>query len=228
MQLSLCLIIYIYGVNTTTATFSSLQSVDVPDLNDQDHTPATGFYHLISAVRTARDEDRLLNINVTVQRQTDGTYKLIRQEGIEKAVTVNLIYAHPFVTGTLNLATTLSSLGNVVFNDRYSSIRSRSISDSWRRVIKIGSSCSAGDSRTDAAVAAGDRARYSLILQAQYDRRVSEEARRLMSLYGVKASFCRRCISNDTTFFIICHSTIRYSSALPIRLGDRKYNIDVS
>ena len=44
-----------------------------------------------------------------------------------------------------------------------------------------------GDSRTDTAVASGDRARYSLVLQAQYDRRVSEEARRLMSLYGVRS-----------------------------------------
>ena len=45
---------------------------------------------------------------------------------------------------------------------------------------------SQGDSRTDTAIASGDRARYSLVLQAQYDRRVSEEARRLMSLYGVR------------------------------------------
>ena len=44
-----------------------------------------------------------------------------------------------------------------------------------------------GDSRSDASVAAGDRARYSMILQGQYDRRVSEEARRLMSLYGIRS-----------------------------------------
>ena len=105
----------LYGVGTTTATFSSTstQTVDVAALNDEDHgTPGTGFYHVISATRTARSsEDRLLNINVTVQRQTDGTYKLVRQEGIEKSLTVNLIYAHPFKTGTLNLSTTLASLG---------------------------------------------------------------------------------------------------------------------
>ena len=179
----------LYGVGTTSATFSttSTQTVDVADLNDQDHgTPGTGFYHVISAVRTARNnDDRLLHINVSVQRQTDGTYKLVRQEGIEKAVTVNLIYAHPLKTGTLDLATTLSSLG---------------MSSSMSDIPALGGAISLilgeeslrldlhsqGDSRTDSAVAAGDRARYSLILQAQYDRRVSEEARRLMSLYGVK------------------------------------------
>ena len=179
----------LYGVGTTTATFSSTstQTVAVADLNDEDHgTPGTGFYHVISATRTARNsEDRLLNINVTVQRQTDGTYKLVRQEGIEKSVTVNLIYAHPFKTGTLNLSTTLSSLG---------------MSNSMQDIPALGAGValilgeeslrldlhSQGDSRTDTAIASGDRARYSLILQAQYDRRVSEEARRLMSLYGVR------------------------------------------
>ena len=45
---------------------------------------------------------------------------------------------------------------------------------------------SQGDSRSEGAVAAGDRTRYSLMLQAQYDRRISEEARRLMSLYGIR------------------------------------------
>ncbi len=179
----------LYAVGTTSATFSttSLQTVDVAALNDQDHdTPGTGFLHVISATRTARnDQDRLLDINVRVQRQTDGTYKLIRQEGIEKAVTVNLIYAYPFKTGTLNLGTTLASLG---------------MSSSMSDIPALGGAISLilgeeslrldlhsqGDSRTDSAVAAGDRARYSLILQAQYDRRVSQEARRLMSLYGVK------------------------------------------
>ena len=181
----------LYAVGTASASFSSTstQTVDVAALNDQDHdTPGTGFFHLISATRTARNhDDRLLNINVTVQRQTDGTYKLVRQEGIEKAVTVNLIYAHPFKTETLSLATTLSSLG---------------MSSSMSDIPALGAGLSLilgeeslrldlhaqGDSRTDTAVASGDRARYSLILQAQYDRRVSEEARRLMSLYGVKAS----------------------------------------
>ena len=43
---------------------------------------------------------------------------------------------------------------------------------------------SQGDSRNDGAVAAGDRARYSMVLQAQYERRVSQEARRLMAQYG--------------------------------------------
>ena len=180
----------LYGVGTTSVTFSSTstQAVDASALNDHDHgTPGTGFYHLISSLRTARDEeDRLLNINVVVQRQTDGTYKIVRQEGLEKTVTVNLIYAHPFKTGTLNLSTTLSSVG---------------MSSSMQDIPALGAAASLilgeeslrldlhsqGDSRSDASVAAGDRARYSLILQAQYDRRVSEEARRLMSLYGIRS-----------------------------------------
>ena len=185
----------LYGVGSTSVTFSSTstQAVDASALNDQDHgTPGTGFYHVLSATRTAKNnEDRLLEINVTVQRQTDGTYKVVRQEGIEKAVTVNLIYAHPFKTGTLNMDTRLdTNSGNGI-----------GMLDSMRDIPALGAGAnlllgeeslrldlhSQGDSRSDASVAAGDRARYSMILQGQYDRRGSEEARRLMSLYGVRA-----------------------------------------
>ena len=180
----------LYAVSTATAEFSTTaQSVTVAAMNDQDHdTPGTGFYHLLSATRTARDqEDRLLNLNCTVQRQMDGTYKVIRQEKLEKAVTVNLIYAHPFVTTTLSLDTLL---GTTV-----------GMPDSMLDIPSLGASArlllgeeslrldlhAQGDSRSDVAVAAGDRARYSMILQGQYDRRVSEEARRLMSLYGIRS-----------------------------------------
>ena len=44
----------------------------------------------------------------------------------------------------------------------------------------------AGDSRGDGALNPGDRSRYSMILQAQYDRRVSQEARRLMAKWGIR------------------------------------------
>jgi hypothetical protein len=180
----------LYGVSTASAEFSTTaQSVAVAAMNDQDHgTPGTGFYHLISATRTARDqEDRLLDMNCTVQRQTDGTYKVVRQEKLEKGVTVNLIYAHPFKSTTLNLDTDLGS--TVKMPESMTDIPSLGASarlllgeESLRLDLHA-----QGDSRSDASVAAGDRARYSMILQGQYDRRVSEEARRLMSLYGIRS-----------------------------------------
>ena len=173
----------LYAVGTTSVSFASTstQSVTATDL------ASTGFYHIISATRTARSsEDRLLNMNVTVQRQTDGTFKVIRQEGIEKAVTVNMRYAHPFTVSALDMDTRLDTTVGM--------------QDSMRDIPALGGAArlvlgeeslrldlhSAGDSRGDGALNPGDRARYSLVLQAQYDRRVSEEARRLMSLYGVR------------------------------------------
>ena len=173
----------LYAVGTTSVSFASTstQSVTATDL------ASTGFYHIISATRTARSsEDRLLNMNVTVQRQTDGTFKVIRQEGIEKAVTVNIRYAHPFTVSALDMGTRLDTTVGM--------------QDSMRDIPALGGAArlvlgeeslrldlhSAGDSRGDGALNPGDRARYSLVLQAQYDRRVSEEARRLMSLYGVR------------------------------------------
>ena len=173
----------LYAVGTTSVSFASTstQSVTATDL------ASTGFYHIISATRTARSsEDRLLNMNVTVQRQTDGTFKVIRQEGIEKAVTVNMRYAHPFTVSALDMDTRLDTTVGM--------------QDSMRDIPALGGAArlvlgeeslrldlhAAGDSRGDGALNPGDRARYSLVLQAQYDRRVSEEARRLMSLYGVR------------------------------------------
>ncbi len=173
----------LYAVGTTSVSFASTstQSVTATDL------ATTGFYHIISATRTARSsEDRLLNMNVSVQRQTDGTFKVIRQEGIEKAVTVNMRYAHPFTVSALDMDTRLDTTVGM--------------QDSMRDIPALGGAArlvlgeeslrldlhSAGDSRGDGALNPGDRARYSLVLQAQYDRRVSEEARRLMSFYGVR------------------------------------------
>ena len=125
-------------------------------------------------------------MNVTVQRQTDGTFKVIRQEGIEKAVTVNMRYAHPFTVSALDMDTRLDTTVGM--------------QDSMRDIPALGGAArlvlgeeslrldlhSAGDSRGDGALNPGDRARYALVLQAQYDRRVSQEARRLMAKYGVR------------------------------------------
>jgi hypothetical protein len=169
----------LYAVATTTATFSTTEQA-------QAITFSNGFNQILSATRTARaGEDRLLAFNVKIQ-EYGGAYKLIRQEGIEKAVTVNLTYAHPFVTGTLTLGIDLvSTVGmSVEMTDipALGAAASLVLGEESARLDLH----SQGDSRSDAAVAAGDRARYSLVLQAQYDRRVSQEARRLMAKYGVR------------------------------------------
>ena len=173
----------LYAVSNTSVEFAKTDTQAVTSSDIQ----TTGFYHLISATRTARNaEDRLLNFNVSVQRHTDGTFKIVRQEGIEKAVTAYIRYAHPFVTTTLNMSTRLDD--------------DIKMEDSMRDIPALGAASalvlseeslrldlhSQGDSRSEGAVAAGDRTRYSLMLQAQYDRRISEEARRLMSLYGIR------------------------------------------
>ena len=171
----------LYAVNRTTATFSTTeQSVTSSAL------ATTGFNQVLSATRTARSgEDRLLAFNVKVQEYA-GAYEVIRQEGIEKAVTVNLTYAHPFVTSPLTLGIDLVS--NVGMTAEMTDIPALGAAAS----LLLGEESlrldlhSQGDSRSDAAVAAGDRVRYSLVLQAQYDRRVSQEARRLMAKWGVR------------------------------------------
>lgn len=169
----------LYGVETTEVSFSTTQQAITT-------TFSKGFNQVLSATRTARSgEDRLLAFNVKVQ-EYDGAYKVIRQEGIEKAVTVNLTYAHPFVTGTLTLGTDLvSTVGmtaEMIDIPALGAAASLLLGEESLRLDLH----SQGDSRSDAAVAAGDRARYSLVLQAQYDRRVSQEARRLMSKWGVR------------------------------------------
>jgi len=178
----------LYAVATTTATFSTTEQA-------QAITFSNGFNQILSATRTARSgEDRLLAFNVKVQEipatSTDGStsaaYKLIRQEGIEKSVTVNLTYAHPFVSGTLNLGTDLvSTVGMTAEMQDIPALGAAASLLLGEESLRLDLH-SQGDSRSDAAVAAGDRARYSLVLQAQYDRRVSQEARRLMAKYGVR------------------------------------------
>ena len=171
----------LYAVNRTTASFSTTeQSVTSSAL------ATTGFNQVLSATRTARSgEDRLLAFNVKVQEYA-GAYEVIRQEGIEKAVTVNLTYAHPFVTSTLTLGIDLvDTVGMTVEMTDIPALGAAASLLLGEESLRLDLH-SQGDSRSDAAVAAGDRARYSMVLQAQYDRRVSQEARRLMSKWGVR------------------------------------------
>jgi len=171
----------LYAVSTTTAAFSTTeQSVTSSDL------ATTGFNQILSATRTARSsEDRLLNFNVKVQ-EYGGAYEIIRQEGIEKAVTVYLTYAHPFTTSTLSLDTDLvGTVGMTVEMTDIPALGAAAALLLGEESLRLDLH-SQGSSRIDVAVAAGDRARYSLVLQAQYDRRVSQEARRLMAKYGVR------------------------------------------
>ena len=178
----------LYAVATTTATFSTTEQA-------QAITFSNGFNQVLSATRTARTgEDRLLAFNVKVQEipatstdsGTSAAYELIRQEGIEKAVTVNLTYSHPFVTGTLTLGIDLvSTVGMSVEMTDIPALGAAASLLLGEESLRLDLH-SQGGSRTDAAVAAGDRARYSLVLQAQYDRRVSQEARRLMAKYGIR------------------------------------------
>ena len=169
----------LYAVATTTASFSTTEQT-------QTVTFSNGFNQILSATRTARSgEDRLLSFNVKVQEYA-GAYKLVRQEPIEKAVTVNLTYAHPFVTGTLTLGIDLvSTVGMSAEMTDIPALGAAASLVLGEEALRLDPHAQ-GSSRTDAAVAAGDRARYSLVLQAQYDRRVSQEARRLMAKYGVR------------------------------------------
>jgi hypothetical protein len=170
----------LYAVSTTTASFSTTEQAVSVTLSD-------GFSQILAATRTARSgEDRLLKFNVTVQEYPVGTYKLVRQENIEKAVTVNLTYSHPFVAGTLdlgtNLVTTVGMATEMLDIPALGAAASLVLGEESLRLDLH----AAGDSRSEAAVVAGDRARYSLVLRAQYDRRISQEVRRLMAKYGVR------------------------------------------
>jgi hypothetical protein len=169
----------LYAVGHVPVSFSTTQQSVTTTFTD-------GFTQVLSATRTARtSEDRLLKFNVKVQEYA-GAYEVVRQEAIEKAITVQLTYAHPFVTGTLDPVTSLE--GAVKMQVELQDIPALGAA----ATLVLGEESlrldlhSQGDSRSDAAVAAGDRARYSMVLRSQYDRRVSEEARRLMSKYGVR------------------------------------------
>ena len=169
----------LYAVDNVEVSFSTTQqSVTTPFLK--------GFSQILSATRTARTgEDRLIRFNIKVQ-QYGSDYEVIRQEGIEKAVTAQVTYAHPFVTETLAPGTTLEgAVGMPVELQDIPALGAAATLVLGEESLRLDLH-SQGDSRNDAAVAAGDRARYSMVLQGRYDRRVSEEARRLMSKWGVR------------------------------------------
>jgi hypothetical protein len=169
----------LFAIDTVEAAFgTSVQAVTV--------TLSNGFIRILSATRTARSsEDRLLRFNVTMQ-EYDSTYKLVRQEGIEKAVTAYVTYAYPFVTS--NLAITRDLVDDIKLSSEMQDIPALGAA----ATLVLGEESTrldlhaAGDSRGDAALNAGDRMRYSLVLQGQYQRRIGEEARRLMSQYGIR------------------------------------------
>ena len=169
----------LYAVDNVAVSFSTTQqSVTTPFLK--------GFTQILSATRTARTgEDRLIRFNIKVQ-QYGNDYEVIRQEGIEKAVTAQVTYAHPFVTETLAPDTILEgAVGMPVELQDIPALGAAATLVLGEESLRLDLH-SQGDSRNDAAVAAGDRARYSMVLQGRYDRRVSEEARRLMSKWGVR------------------------------------------
>ena len=172
----------LFAVATVAVDFStSVSAADVTFANNS-------FTQILSATRTAHaGGDRRLGFNVTVQEYPVGTFKLVRREGIEKAITVNLTYAHPF----------LVAAGLPLSNDLVNDL---GMSSEMTDIPTLGAASAlmlaeestrldlhaAGDSRGDGALNPGDRSRYSMILQAQYDRRVSQEARRLMAKWGVR------------------------------------------
>ena len=177
----------LYGVSTISPSVSSSE-----DLAINYDFSSTGFLHIIQALRTPRnDTDRWVRANVKVYKNSNTTdfangYAIVVQEPLEKAVTLQITYAHPLVTGTLDLDTLLES--TVKMNAQMQDIPSLGAAAHLlmgEESLRLDSHA-AGTSRIDAAVAPGDRARYSLVLQSQYDRRVSQEARRLMAEYGVR------------------------------------------
>ena len=169
----------LYAVSHVPVSFSTTQQSVTTPFDD-------GFTQVLSATRTARtSEDRLLKFNVKVQEYA-GAYEVVRQEGIEKAITVQLTYAHPFVTSTLGPGTLLEDAVKMpVELQDIPALGAAATLVLGEESLRLDLH-SQGDSRSDGAVAAGDRARYSMVLQAQFDRRVSQEARRLMAKYGVR------------------------------------------
>lgn len=169
----------LFAVDVVEASFSTSDQAVAVTLNN-------GFIRILSSTRTARsEEDRLLKFSVTMQ-EYNGTYKLVRQEGIEKTVTAYVTYAYPFVISDLSLnkdlVTDLKMSAEMQDIPALGAAAQLVLGEESSRL----DSHAAGNSRGDAALNPGDRTRYSLILQAQYDRRVGEEARRLMSQYGVR------------------------------------------
>lgn len=170
----------LFAVATDTKSFTTT------DDKSNAITFSNGFTRVLKALRTARDDhDRKLNVNVTVQ-EFAGAYQLIVREETEKAIDVELTYAHPFVTSTLDVGTDLVSVVKMV----------ESMTDipAWGAAAQLMLSDESarsdlhamGTSRDDGTVASGDRVRHSLVLRQKFEQRVSEEARRLMAKWGLR------------------------------------------
>ena len=177
----------LYGISTLETTVTTTGSAVNFDLS------STGYLHVLQALRSPRSQrDRWIKANVKIYSDSNTTdfasgYSLVVQEGLEKDVTIRVTYAHPFVDGTLaldtDLVTTVKMQSQMQDIPALGAAASLMLADESTRLDLH----AAGDSRGDAALNAGDRTQYSRNLQFQFDRRVSQEARRLMALYGVRA-----------------------------------------
>lgn len=170
----------LFAVSTDTKTFSTIDDTSTAI------TFTNGFTRVLKALRTSRDnEDRKLNANVTVQ-EFNGAYQLIMREPTEKSISVELTYAHPFVTSTLNVGTDLVS--TVLMVEEMTDIPSWGAAAALMMADESSRSDlhARGTSRDDATVGSGDRVRHSLVLQQKFQQRVSEEARRLMAKWGLR------------------------------------------
>lgn len=177
----------LYGISSAETSITTTATAVNFDVS------STGFFHVLQATRSPKSKkERWIKANVKIYRDMNTTdfasgWMLAMQEELEKDVTVRVTYAHPFITSTLNLNTDLVS--TVKMEVEMQDIPSLGAA----ATLMLGEESNRldlhamGDSRGDSALTAGDRARHSMLLQAQYDRRVSQEARRLMSLYGVRA-----------------------------------------
>jgi hypothetical protein len=170
----------LFAVATGSASFGATDDRSVSI------TLSNGFTRILDAVRTARDsEDRKLSVNVSVRKYSTDYY-LILQEFIEKAITVEYTYAHPFVTGTLNIGTDIVSTvkmdTSMVDIPCLAAASTLMMADESLR----SDTHAMGASRDEGVVASGDRIRQSMVLRQRYEQRVSEEARRLMAKWGIK------------------------------------------
>jgi len=170
----------LFAVDTDSASFAATDDRSVSI------TLSNGFTRILNAVRTARDsEDRKLSVNVSV-REYGGSYYLILQEFIEKAITVEYTYAHPFVTGTLNIGTDIVS--TVKMDTSMLDIPCLAAASALMMADESlrSDTHAMGASRDEGVVASGDRIRQSMVLRQRYEQRVSEEARRLMAKWGIR------------------------------------------
>jgi hypothetical protein len=170
----------LFAVATDSASFAATDDRSVSI------TLSNGFTRILNAVRTARDsEDRKLSVNVSV-REYGGSYYLILQEFVEKAITVEYTYAYPFVTGTLNIDTDIVS--TVKMDTSMLDIPCLAAASALMMADESlrSDTHAMGTSRDEGVVASGDRIRQSMVLRQKYEQRVSEEARRLMAKWGIR------------------------------------------